>query len=73
MTALNDQQSDFKKIVAAINCGKYTPTQIGGLFRQYYVRHLKSLDVEEDLKVVAGHTDTDLSLFDGKLPDLDNS
>lgn len=38
---MTEQQIDFKKIVAAFKSNKFTPDQLGSLFRQYYVKYLK--------------------------------
>jgi hypothetical protein len=58
---MSEQQIDFKKIIFAFKSGKYTPQQLGSLFKQYYAKHLSSYgEVQEYRK--------DLEIFDGRLP-----
>lgn len=74
MTALTDKQIDFKKIIYAFKSNKYTPTQIGHLFHEYYVKHLKDIDVDQDLNFGKISPSQDYSMFNGSLPigDLDS-
>jgi hypothetical protein len=58
---MSEQQKDFKNIMFAFKSGKYTPQQLGSLFKQYYSKHLSSYgEVQEYRK--------DLDIFDGGLP-----
>ena len=58
---MSEQQKDFKNIMFAFKSGKYTPAQLGSLFKQYYAKHLSSYgEVQEYRK--------DLEVFDGRLP-----
>lgn len=61
---MSEQQIDFKKITMAFKSGKYTPQQIGSLFKQYYAKHLSSYgEVQTYMK-----ERKDLDIFDGRLP-----
>jgi hypothetical protein len=75
---MNEQQSDFKKIILAWKTEKISPKQLGSLMRQYYVKHLKEDDFGKFVHTptpVSEETKDLLSTFDGLLPlgqDLDN-
>ncbi len=58
---MSEQQKDFKNIMFAFKSGKYTPQQLGSLFKQYYAKHLSSYGEVQTYK-------EDLETFDGKLP-----
>jgi hypothetical protein len=61
---MSEQQKDFKNIMFAFKSGKYTPQQLGSLFKQYYSKHLSSYgEVQTYMK-----ERKDLDIFDGGLP-----
>lgn len=75
--SMSEQQIDFKKIISAFKSKKFTPEQLGSLFRQYYVKHLKDNSFETFIKTptkVSNETQELLKAYDGMLPlhDLDN-
>jgi len=62
---MSEQQIDFKKIITALRSQKYTPEQIGSLMRQYYRKHLATVEPRSD---AIDHDLDDVSaIFDGGL------
>jgi len=45
---MSEQQIDFKKIIHAFKSKKYTPEQLGSFMRQYYRKHLATVESRSD-------------------------
>lgn len=75
---MDERKKDFSNLMLAFKSHKFTPKQLGSLFRQYHVKWEKpaliaDLKSEFENFVASDNSglpdlDTDVSMLDGRLP-----